>query len=1252
MFQIELSLTIAQMDTVFGDGQSPVYIEVSSGDKVYPRQKFSYAPLALRVPVDGQTIQYRNGQLTLGRSGLGPVELGANATLGLGRFTSGQESSMVLGLGQGDVGKSWYNKDTKEIKFFDGEKSVSVYSSNGRDLRLNDAAGVNSLGLKSPAVLTNSVTWTLPPTDGASGDVLSTNGSGQLAWTAVAGSGGGTVTNVSLNPPPAGIAVTGSPVTSSGSFSLALTNDLAAVESISTTGVVERTGPESWGTFNVTPAGKFFLSGVDAATQRTILGLGPLATMSSVSGGFMGSIASGSITNNEISNMAGIAQSKISNLTTDLAGKEPVIAAGTTSQYLRGDKTWQVLDTSAVPESTNLYFTPSRVRQSINVTSPLALDQSTGQLSITMASESTPGYLSASDFSSFNSKQSLISSSSIINVGTLTTSRQSGVEVKPYGNVAGNTGELRFDELSINGGNFVGFKAADSLTANKIWSLPAGDGSAGQVLTTNGAGVLSWATVSGGGGGGGGTVTSVDISSSSDGLSISGGPIINSGTINMSLANDLAAVEGLTGTGGVERTAEDTWSTYPITSSGKALLAGENAATQRMTLGLGFLATLNTVSGGASGTIADGTITNDDIAASAGIVDSKLATISSEGKVANTATTATSSSSQNTIVARDNSGNFSAGVITATLNGNASNVSGTVAIANGGTGATNASSAFEALSPLVSQGDLLMAGGNGNDARLPGNTSTTRQFLMSQGTGSSANNPTWTTMTATDLPAHSANLITSGTLEVAQGGTGVATTTANTVFAGPAATSGAPSFRALAPADLPTMVGATSGTAGTAGAVPAPASGSQDAFLSAAGNWQKPRHFGQQCPTGQYVTGFTAVGEIMCSRLSVKFSKIYRGVFFTCGLMVDQTVRCWGRNVDGANGDNSTTNNLIPTPVRTSTLANLSGVTSLSVGAYHACAVSGGSVYCWGLNAWGNLGHNSNVSKATAYLVTGITNATAVGAGGYHSCALLDDRTVKCWGHNTQGQLGDGTLTERWTPVSVSGLANVTAISVGSRYTCALLTDSTVRCWGYNGYGQLGDNSTTNRTTPVAVSGLNSVAKIATSVDHYNWHDTAGSTCAVKTDGTVWCWGHNGQGQLGDNTLTDRLLPVQVLRDDNNDGTCTEGALNNVTEITSGARSACAILSDSSLRCWGHNANYKLGEGGTTNKKCAVPVLGIGGAGTLTNVSHVHVGGDFWDCPAVVLSSGDGVQWGYNNNGQLGDNSVTNRQFLQYVQLP
>jgi alpha-tubulin suppressor-like RCC1 family protein len=448
------------------------------------------------------------------------------------------------------------------------------------------------------------------------------------------------------------------------------------------------------------------------------------------------------------------------------------------------------------------------------------------------------------------------------------------------------------------------------------------------------------------------------------------------------------------------------------------------------------------------------------------------------------------------------------------------------------------------------------------------------------------------------------------------------------------------------------MVGATSGAAGTGGAVPAPASGSQDAFLSAAGTWQKPRHFGQQCPTGQYVTGFTAIGEIMCSRPSIKFTKIYRGVFFTCGLMADQTVRCWGRNVDGANGDNSTTNNSIPTPVRTNTLAILSSVTSLSVGAYHACAVVGGNVYCWGQNLYGQLGHNSNVSKSTAYLVTGITNATSVGAGGYHSCALLDDRTVKCWGHNAQGQLGDNTVTERWTPVSVSGLTNVTALTVGSRYNCALLTDSTVRCWGHNATGQLGDNSTTNRTTSVAVSGLTNVAKIAASVDHYNWHDNWGSTCALKTDGTVWCWGHNGQGQLGDNTWTDRLLPVQVQRDDNNDGTCTEGALTNATDITIGARVGCAILSDTSLRCWGYNGSYKLGEGGTTNKKCAVPVLGIGGAGTLTNVSHVHVGGEFYEGPAVVLSSGDGVQWGYNNFGQLGDNSVTTRQYPQYVQLP
>jgi len=216
---------------------------------------------------------------------------------------------------------------------------------------------------------------------------------------------------------------------------------------------------------------------------------------------------------------------------------------------------------------------------------------------------------------------------------SLSSDAQAGYEAKPYGTAAGNTGEVRLTELAAGGTNYVGFKAPDAIGANKIWVLPATDGSAGQVLKTDGAGNLGWVS------GATGSVTSVGVTAPASGITVSGGPITASGNVTLALANDLAAVEGLTATGGVERTATDTWSTYTLTSAGKALLDDADAAAQRTTLGLGSLATASAVSGGSGGTITDASITDDDIATTAAIADTKLAAIMTAGKVSGNAIT-------------------------------------------------------------------------------------------------------------------------------------------------------------------------------------------------------------------------------------------------------------------------------------------------------------------------------------------------------------------------------------------------------------------------------------------------------------------------------------------------------------------------------------------------------------------------------------------------------------------------------------
>ena len=237
----------------------------------------------------------------------------------------------------------------------------------------------------------------------------------------------------------------------------------------------------------------------------------------------------------------------------------------------------------------------------------------------------------------------------------------------------------------------------------------------------------------------------------------------------------------------------------------------------------------------------------------------------------------------------------------------------------------------------------------------------------------------------------------------------------------------------------------------------------------------------------------------------------------------------------------------------------------------------------------------------------------AISAGNSH-CLLLDgDGTIWSWGRNSFGQLGDGSTADNYYPVPVDNLSGVVAVAGGgSSHSLALKYNGTVWAWGGNGSGQIGDGTTTNRTTPTQVSNLSNVIAIAAGNSH---------SLALTSDGRVWAWGSNSYGQLGDRTTTRRTTPVLVQN------------LTDVVAISAGSSHSLALKSDGTVWAWGYNSSGQLGDGTTTNRSTPTQVLG------LTHVTSISTKGSH----SMALQDSSVWTWGSNTYGQLGDGTTTKR---------
>ena len=345
------------------------------------------------------------------------------------------------------------------------------------------------------------------------------------------------------------------------------------------------------------------------------------------------------------------------------------------------------------------------------------------------------------------------------------------------------------------------------------------------------------------------------------------------------------------------------------------------------------------------------------------------------------------------------------------------------------------------------------------------------------------------------------------------------------------------------------------------------------------------------------------------------FTAISTSGTHTMALKSDSTLWTWGDKSYGQLGDGTNTDR--NTPVRVGIDSDWAMVSAGD--SYTIALKTNGSLWAWGNNSYGQLGNDTKTNSNTPVQIGTETDWVKISAGGNHTIALKMDGSIWAWGHNWAGQLGLGSNDEHFpTPLRVGIDTDWTAISAGYKHTLALKTDGSLWAWGNNDLGLLGVGmNTSSSDIPIRVGTDTDWATISAGINH---------TAALKTDGSIWTWGYNDSGELGDGTYTLREIPSRVGKD------------TNWAMVSAGDSYTIALKTNGSLWAWGGNDNGQLGYG--TNTGCNTPTI----VGTDMDWSAISVGGSNIINGYTIALKIDGSlwAWGSNRNGKLGGGTKIN----------